>query len=417
MSRTDFQENLAVLQPRKGSHEVKAWDRFLQLGLPDKGIETFRYVKLRDLYRQSYSHPSTHSEVKDHNIKSLVYPECSLSFLVFVNGHFCEHLSRVPQGMIAIPLSRAFEEYNHFLNSRVTKLIQEESDPFALLNAALHGEGLFVYLPPRYEPQSCLQIIHIVEGNRGPVLLSPRIHLVLGKESSLQVCMTQNIQEGDIWVNGSIDLVLEERASLSLTTLNEEREKQWHLEAIRATLKKQSRLKSYAITNGGAGSRQDYSVHLMGEGSEAILSGAWGLKGAREHHVNVLIEHHDPLCRSFQTFKGILSDCARSSFEGKIYVQSKAQKTEAYQLNNHLLLSPHTIARSKPNLEIFADDVKASHGATVGQIDEEQLFYLKTRGIPAHLAHHLLVNGFCRDIIDSLPFASFQKKALSLLDL
>jgi Fe-S cluster assembly protein SufD len=149
--------------------------------------------------------------------------------------------------------------------------------------------------------------------------------------------------------------------------------------------------------------RHDYRVAMSGENSEALLHGLLTLKDRREAHNNILIDHQAPHCRSNQLFKGVLSDVSRSSFEGKILVRQEAQKTEAFQLNNNLLLSERANADSKPNLEIFADDVKASHGATIGQLNAEHLFYLKTRGLRDIEAKKLLVNGFCREILDLIP--------------
>ena len=153
------------------------------------------------------------------------------------------------------------------------------------------------------------------------------------------------------------------------------------------------------MTEGAKTVREDYKIALNGENGEADLNGLWVLKEKNECHVNVMIEHVAPHCRSNQLFKGVLDDFARSSFEGKIWVRKEAQKTDAFQLNNNLLLSDHANADSKPNLEIFADDVKASHGSTMGQVDEEQLFYLKTRGFSKEVAEKFLVRAFCQEVL------------------
>lgn len=156
-------------------------------------------------------------------------------------------------------------------------------------------------------------------------------------------------------------------------------------------------------------------VRLLGEGGEASLNGVWALKGHNQHHVHVLMEHHETYCTSMQKFKGVVQEQARSSFEGKIYVERKAQKTEAYQMNNNLILGKEASANCKPNLEIFADDVKASHGATIGQMDEEHLFYCKARGIPPHQAHALLVRGFVQEILDLFEEGALREKALEMM--
>lgn len=175
--------------------------------------------------------------------------------------------------------------------------------------------------------------------------------------------------------------------------------------ALRAQLKRSARLKTVSIMGEREMERVDYKVSLMGAGAEASLYGLYTPHNSAQVHVNVLMEHQSPHTTSKQLFKGVLSDASRASFEGKIYVHQEAQKTDAFQLSNHLLLSPNVVANSKPNLEIFADDVKASHGATVGQIDPELLFYLKARGVDEQLAKQLLIEGFKDEIICQLPCA------------
>ncbi len=184
----------------------------------------------------------------------------------------------------------------------------------------------------------------------------------------------------------------------------------YRFDAFRATLKKHSCFKAVTLTD-AAKSRKDYLVKLSGEGAEADLSGIWFLDSNKQAHTNIVIEHIEPHTRSLQLFKGVLYDQALSSFQGKIRVEQKAQKTEAYQLNNNLILSSQASANSKPNLEIFADDVKASHGATVGQLNADELFYLKTRGLDDAVAKKLLIRGFLEDVLAKIEQPDIRKEA------
>lgn len=336
-----------------------AWKRFLALGLPTRQWETYRYVRLNDLYKQTFA------------FERSVYT-----------------LNALPDGVIVLPLSEATRTYGAFLAPRLS---QEERDPFAALNGAMCEEGLFVYVPPRMSVK--LDIDHSVTSG----FVSPRLHVFVGKEAEVVCHMRHNNEQV---INSFADFAIDENASLRLTTTLDEAEEAWHFDAVRATLKRGSRFTSYAIGNGGATTRQDYRVQLLEEGAEAALYGVAKLEERCHHHVNVLMEHKAPHCVSTQHFKTVLGGISRASFEGKIYVTRAAQKTEAYQMNNSLILSKRASANSKPNLEIFADDVKASHGSTTGQLDEEQLFYLKTRGVPLEIAKQLLVDGFCGEILD-----------------
>jgi Fe-S cluster assembly protein SufD len=218
------------------------------------------------------------------------------------------------------------------------------------------------------------------------------------------------LTETSSFINQVSEWVIDEGAHVHLTKdLSENHPEEWHFDAMRVFLKKESTFKSISITKGSASVRADYKVVLAGENAEVFLNGLSDLSAKKESHVQVWIDHQAPLCRSHQLFKTVLNDFSRSSFEGKIMVRQAAQKTEAFQLNKNLLLSDHAQTESKPNLEIFADDVKASHGATIGQLDPEQLFYMKTRGISSEAAKNLLVYGFCEEVIEMITVASLRK--------
>ena len=379
-----------------------AWDRFVEIGLPTKQNEVYRYVRLKDLYSRPYSTPAP--------FEALIATEEST--LVFANGAYMEALSSPPKGVIVLPLSKAFTIYGSFLTSRLNKWSKEEKDPFAALNGAYYTEGLFIYAPPKFVCSSPIKIVHYTEITPKPAHVCPRIHLFAGKESALQLTWEQRGPLDNMWVNTYIDCALEEAASVTLSHVHHLPETAHHFLALRATLKRHSNFKSFSVTNGSATSREDYWVRLQGEEAAASLYGVWDLKERRQHHVNLWIDHQEPSCTSLQKFKGILYDASQSSFEGKIYVHSKAQKTQAYQMNNNLVLGDKATANSKPNLEIFADDVKASHGATIGQIDPEHLFYFQARGIPAWRAQKLLLQGFRNEIIDLIPHPHLRTEAL-----
>lgn len=388
----------------------KAWIRFEELGLPTRKSEVFHYINLRRLFSQKYS-LAQDVQVSEEDIKPLIYPESQKSFLVFVNGRYQPQLSvldALPKKASVIPLNEALKTFGTFLNHQWGRTLKEEKDPFVALNAALHSQGAFIYLPPKTVCETPVQVLNIVKQSNSLSLVLPRVHLFAGAQAQMNLLSTLHVDQGvPYFFNGALDFALEEEAHIHCTqiALNSQ-EDIWHFEALRANLKRNSSLKSVAITNGGAGVRHDYKVALAGENAEAELNGVWMLDNKREAHVHVLMEHQAPHCRSLQLFKGVLNGISKSSFEGKIYVHQDAQKTEAFQSNHNLILSDHASAQSKPNLEIFADDVKASHGATVGQLDKEQLFYMKTRGIPETVGKKILIEGFCKDVIEKITCLS-----------
>ncbi len=385
--------------------QEEAWQQFLKCGLPTKKHEQYRYVKLRDLYeRQLCFNPiemPSFAEIEPH-----ILPECKQMCLVFVNGRYCSKYSTV-KDIDVYSLEEGHQTFGSFLQSQGRQEIKKERDPFLLLNGALNREGVFLYLSPNQTIDTPLQILHFVDGDG---LAFPAIHLFAAKQSHMTVITTQ-AGENRGWINQSEHLYLEEGADIHwVQSAPDHCSAGWLFEGMRAQLKKESRLNVISASNGAKTVRHDYRVALNGENASASLQGAWILRDQREAHVNVLIEHNAPDTHSNQLFKGILYDHSRSSFEGKLYVDPIAQKTEAYQLNNNLLLSDDAVAYSKPNLEIFADDVKASHGATVGQLDSDELFYLKSRGVTEKEAAALLTQGFYHEVINQIPTQSLRKQ-------
>lgn len=390
--------------------KARAWDRLQELGLPTRRTEVYRYLRLRHLFSQHYG-LSQPGEITTKEIAPHVYPECTHSVLVFVNGHFQSTVSNttaLPQKLVILTLDEAMRTYGTLLNNQWAKLIKEETDPFSIINAALHRNGIFLYLPPKTVIETPIQILHIVNTHDQPSLLLPRLHLFAGTQSQISLISSQALLSGtDYCNNQAAEFALEEDSHVQYTQMaTNVTPEAWHFDAVRANLKRNSTLKTLSVTNGSATVRNDYRVALAGENSEASLNGIWMLSGKNEAHTNVVIDHQAPHCRSMQLYKGVLDDFSRSSFEGKIFVRQAAQKTEAFQLNNNLLLSDRANADSKPNLEIFADDVKASHGATVGQLDEEQLFYLKTRGFSEAAAKNILVHSYCKEVLDKISIPS-----------
>ena len=293
-----------------------------------------------------------------------------------------------------MPLDEAIRPYGIFLQNRLTRALKEERDPLALLNGALQERGAFLYVPPGAEAKialeqrfSCAEMVH------------PRLMVSLGRGAKLTLEQKMGIPFCsnflfDAWVDEGAELIFKEVENHKQGTI---------FQSIRAGLKRNSRMALHLYSEGAVLARTSIKVQLLEENSEALLEGLWRLAESRQTHIHTLIEHLAPHTRSRQHFKGVLKGKSRSSFEGKIFVHPLAQKTEAYQLNNNLILGDEAAAYAKPNLEILADDVKASHGATIGQLSQEDLFYLRSRGIPFEEANNFLIEGFCGELSRCLP--------------
>ncbi|HEX4839594.1 MAG TPA: Fe-S cluster assembly protein SufD [Rhabdochlamydiaceae bacterium] len=396
-------QNVQTHDLLKGMRE-KAWDHFLELGLPEKNDEAFPYVPLRRLYEHNVKEtPYFPSKEK---ILSSIYPECRGSYFVFINGAYQQDLSDLSglsKKIVALPLADAMRSYGPFLQSRWSKTLKEEPDPFAVLNLALHPQGLFFYAPPKVVVEKPVQTLFLTTAET----FSPaRLQLFLASQTQVQWISTI---AGDGIHNTFLDVALEDGASFDQTEAPRNGYG-WHLNHFRATLKRDSRLKYFALTQGSRTTRHSLRAQLQGENADLLLQGLWDLQNNSHAHTHVFVEHAAPHARSLQKFKGVLKDTAQSSFEGKIFVRPQAQKTEAYQLNHNLLLSESAIAHAKPNLEIFADDVKASHGATFAQVDEEQLFYLKSRGISTETASQLLIRGYRQEMVSQISHAFIREE-------
>jgi len=404
----------STIDPSDPLHKLrlKAIQRAKELGLPTRKTEVYRYIKLRHLYAQNFG-KADQPTISAEQMNDFVLPECANSFLVFINGNFNSELSNtsaLPSKVVISTLQGAARTYSTLLNNQWTQSLKEESDPFAAINAAIHGEGAFIYIPPKTVVEAPIQILHLMDSTGQTLLFMPRINVYVGTQAQATFAATNHYQsQNEYLVNQVAEFVIEEDAHINyIQNLTEVPTDVWHVDAVRVILKRNSTFKSTAVTEGSATVRTDYRVILAGENSEVFLNGVWMLEDKNESHVNVYIEHQAPRCRSNQLFKGVLNDFSRSSFEGKIMVRQAAQKTEAFQLNNNIILNDHAHADSKPNLEIFADDVKASHGATVGQLDTEQLFYMKTRGFPEKAAKNLLIFGFCEEVIERISLESLK---------
>lgn len=412
-----FKTVFETVSPLQKTIRQRVWDRFLQIGLAEKKIPGYQYFPFSQFYQESYELGQC-DEIPDGQIASLVLPECRHSYIVFVNGHYApalSDLSALPSEIVILTIAQALNSYGNFLQGRLVKDLDEETDPFALINIILSETGLFFYVPPHVQVDVPVQCLYFLSSDR-PTFINPRIRFILGRGAKLQWFYEHTcLKDFEYFSNGSIDIVLEEGASFEQVGLLSSCPPGWCFETTRVTQKRDSQFKSTTCTTGTKSVRQDFKISLVGENASCDLKGAALLSDNLQSHVNILMDHQAPHCRSNQHFKNILADASRSSFEGKIYVHPKAQKTEAYQLNNNLLLSETAIANSKPNLEIFADDVKASHGSTVTQMNPEHLHYLKTRGVAAETAKKLLLNSFSREILSQITLASARDRMEELV--
>lgn len=378
---TLLEEHISSIKTREtgplGLFRKKAREKREALGLPTKKWELFRYIPLLRLYQ---------AELKSKETSGAKHGD-----IAFRNGCF---LPKKGEGIELMTLEEGIKKYSLFMSQAFNKSIDREQNPFMLLNIEKHEEGAFLYVPPNTTLESPLLL---TQHNETPIAFS-KLHILVGKGASLTLHIDQPMQHVENMSHLSIHATVEDNGSLSIRSNSEAQHAGWYFESVRIQQKRDAKTHYLMASKGGRGTRYDAEVYLQETGGETTILGVHELRQKAEAHTNLLVRHIAPHCISNQKVKCGLFDESRSSFEGKIYVEKEAQKTEAYQLNNNLLLGERAKAYSKPNLEIFADDVKASHGSTIGQLSEEELFYLQTRGIPRTHAESLLVAAFFEEM-------------------
>jgi Fe-S cluster assembly protein SufD len=411
-------EQAFSLQQEKGGFlqamRIRAFSSFQKLGLPKSRDEAFRYVRIRSLLSEEVVLPQPTSIGKEQ-IQEHVAPECKNSFLVLVNGIYEPALScleGVSQKIEVMPLEEGMRKYGALMQSQWAKEQMQQNDPFSVLSAAFCSSGVFLYLPPAAVLES-LQIIHVLVPEEGKkmVMAAPRVEIVQARGSHTKIyCNTVVIGKEEAYLSlPYLSCTLEEEATCIVYESKEKHSSQgWQFASVKGRVKKNALFRHVQLSLGCKTERTHIDVSLLGEGANTELDGLALQQGNNQSHVYVVVRHEAAFATSRQLYKSALYDASKFSFEGKIFVAKDAQKTDAFQLNNNLLLGEGAEADSKPNLEIYADDVKASHGATCGRLSEEQKFYLLSRGLSQKEAIAILVEAYCQEVVTRIPFASCQ---------
>lgn len=392
----------------------KAWDRVLELGLPkSKGQAGFHYCSMNSLQCADFSDYTFLPQelpLLVENLDSYISTESMGAVLVFVNGVYSPALSqtsRLPKDLVVMSLEEALPTYGAYLQEHFVKILQKEQDPFVLLNLAFLQNGVFLYVPEDCVVDVPIQCIHLVSGASG--FCFPQVHLALGKRAKLfWNTSLYSMGGGKVFYDKVLNVSLDHSAQLFYTDYSVVNSDGWFLSMHNITQKQDSTCEAVFLTSNSSGvCRNAFHTTLLERAANFSVRGVNLLSSQAQTHNFITATHTAEEAYSFQHVKNILMNKARASFEGKIFVQKLAQKTEAYQLNNNLLLEDSAIAQSHPGLEICADDVRASHGSTTATMDREGLFYLQSRGIPTQKAKQLVVKGFAQN-----TFMHMKQKAL-----
>lgn len=387
-----------------------AMDRFEQLGFPTVREEDWKYTNLATLAKEEFV-PVTSGSSEAREIEA--YPETAEAHLVVVDGFLREDLStKTGLGdVVAVDLFSAAEDarYNKIVRKYLARNAGYHNNGLTALNTAFLQSGVFLLIPKNVKLERPLQITFLADAENGASF--PRLLIVAEENSSATVIESfSSSNGGKYFTNAIAEIVLKDGAQLEHYRVQRESHNAYHVSTTSAELGRASRYDTTSINLGAQLSRHDVSVVLDHEGAETAVDGLYFVGSDQHSDTHSVIDHKQPHCTSHQLYKGILDGNGRAVFNGKVFVREGAQKTDAQQTNKNLLLSEKARVDTKPQLEIYADDVKCAHGAAVGQIDPEELFYLETRGIGPELGRSLLTYGFAEEVIGKIKIDSIRSQ-------
>jgi Fe-S cluster assembly protein SufD len=398
-----------------------AFDSFEKLGFPTTDHEEWKYTNVAALAKAKFDPAFLGQESERvfdaRQLKDFVYPEARGSRLVFVNGIYRAELSSLdalPAGVVAMDLMSALENSAHaeMLRARLGRIADYQLDAFTALNTAFLSSGAFLFIPKGVQAAAPVHLLFLSEaqetdGARG--VSFPRVLVVAEENSEATLIESYGSARDDVyWTNAVIEIALGDGARLEHYKVQRESLKGFHIATTKTELGRSSSYNSTAITLGAQLSRHTIGLTFAQEGAECRVDGLYIVTTGQHADTHSLIDHTQPHCTSRQLYKGILDGKSRAVFNGKVFVREGAQGTDAQQTNRNLLLSKDARVDTKPQLEIFADDVKCAHGATVGQLEEEELFYLISRGLHPSLAQNLLTYGFAEEVIEKIKIESIK---------
>jgi Fe-S cluster assembly protein SufD len=413
MTTIDMQPNLLTGFDEflDGRHAEPAWRRdareaavelFRHEGLPTTRDEEWLYTPVSAIADAGYG-LAAHEQVPPADVAPFLFADFPGPQLVFVNGKFWPALSDLrplPPGARVVSLAELQETDADFLQQHLGRGIQFRQRGFTALNEAWNTDGAVLVVEADVEIQTP---VHVLYYSSGTGAAHPRTLLVVGRHAKVSVVESfAGAADTPYFVNAVTEVLVDEGGHVDHYKVQRESAKAHHIASMHLHLAKAADVATHNISLGGALTRNDINATLDGEGIECTVNGLYLVDGDRLVDNHTAIDHAKPHCHSYEIYKGVLDDRGRGVFNGKIFVREDAQKTDAKQTNQVLLLSDDATIDTKPQLEIFADDVKCTHGATVGQLSDEALFYLRARGIARDDARALLVHAFAEDIVDRI---------------
>ena len=413
-----FENNVDLNSP---VHDVRseAIKNFETKGFPSKKEEAWKYTSLNNLQKIDFSVFPKQETVLDYKeIKKYFLHEIDTYKIVFVDGVYSSYLSETTHDGVDVCLMSAAltkTQYRQVIDVYFNKVASKD-ESLTTLNTAFSREGAFIYIPKNKVPKKPIQILHLATGNEAALMLQPRNLVIAEENAEVQVIERhQSLTGNEVLTNSVTEIFAAQDAIVDYYKVQNDLDTASLIDNTYIAQKDRSVVRVHTFSFGGKLTRNNLNYYQNGERIDSTLKGVTilGDKQHVDHHT--LVHHAQPNCESHQDYKGVFGDRSTGVFNGKIIVDKIAQKTNAFQQNNNVIISDKATVNTKPQLEIFADDVKCSHGCTIGQLDEDAMFYLQSRGIPKKEARALLMYAFANNVLESVRIPELKARINALI--
>jgi len=401
-------------------HDIrnKAIKIFENKGFPTKKEEAWKYTSLNPIVNKDYSiFPKKESSIEFKDVKRFFLHDIDTYKIVFIDGIYSSYLSEtIHDNMDICLLSAALKKpkYRAVIDVYYNKIA--ENDSLTSLNTAFAKEGAYIYIPKHKEVEKPIEIINFATGNEAALMMQPRNLIVVGENAHVQIIERhQSLSENAVFTNSVTEIFAEKRAYIDYYKIQNDDLNASLIDNTYIKQEEESHCSVHTFSFGGNLTRNNLKFYQHGEHCDSTLKGITIIENKQHVDHSTLVRHIAPNCESHQDYKGLYADSSTGVFNGKIVVEKDAQKTNAFQQNNNILIDDKATINAKPQLEIFADDVKCSHGCTIGQFNEDALFYIRTRGIAKKEAQALLMYAFANTVLESVKIPELKMRINKLI--
>ena len=401
-------------------HEIRseALQNFEKVGFPTRKLEAWKYTSLNSVLKQDYSlFPSKVEAIELADVKKYFIHEIDAYKIVFINGKYSSFLSQTTHEHYDVCLMSSAltnPKYKAVIDKYFNKIAKQ--DNLTSLNTAFATEGAYINIPKNTDVKKPIQILNFTTGSQEATMLQPRNLIVVGENAQVQIIERhQSLTANPVLSNVVTEVFADKAANVDYYKIQNDETTASLVDNSYIEQQSNSVVSVHTFSFGGNITRNNLNFYQKGEHIDSILKGITIVEGKQHVDHHTLVHHIEPNCESHQDYKGIFNERSTGVFNGKVIVEKEAQKTNAYQQNNNVLISDKATINAKPQLEIFADDVKCSHGCTIGQLDEDALFYMQQRGIPKKEGKALLMYAFANTVLESVKIPEVKQRITKLI--